>query len=223
MDFEIETILGVASISIAPYRMAPAELQELKKQLEDLLEKCYIRPSISPWGVPLLFVKKKDGIFIDDILIYSSNSEEHEHHLRIVLQTLREKQLYGKFSKCEFWINNITFWGHIVSAQGVQPDPSKVKAIQEWEPPKNILEVRSFLGLAGYYRRFMKSFSILAKPLTNLLKKQVTFQWNDKCQASFEELKNRLITAPILTLPIQGGEYLVYTDASLNGLGCVLM
>ncbi|XP_048229279.1 uncharacterized protein LOC125369916 [Ricinus communis] len=107
--------------------------------------------------------------------------------------------------------------------KGVQPDPSKVKAIQEWESPRNISEVRSFLGLAGYYRRFMKNFSILAKPLTNLLKKQVTFQWNDKCQASFEELKNRLITAPILTLPIQGGEYVVYTDASLNGLGCVLM
>eukprot|EP00257_Ricinus_communis_P016706 XP_015574963.1 uncharacterized protein LOC107261283 [Ricinus communis] len=126
-------------------------------------------------------------VLIDDILIYSSNSEEHEHHLRTVLQTLREKQLYGKFSKCEFWMNNIAFLEHIVSAQDVQPDPSKVKAIQEWESPRNISEVRSFLGLAGYYRRFVKNFSILAKPLTNLLKKQATFQWNDKCQASFED------------------------------------
>ena len=97
------------------------------------------------------------------------------------MQVLREKHLYGKFSKCEFWKDEIAFLGHIVSARGVQPDPSKVKAIEDWEVPKNVSEVRSFLGLAGYYRRFVKEFSIIAKPLTNSLKKQVTFQWTHRC------------------------------------------
>ena len=107
-------------------------------------------------------------VFIDDILIYSRSCEEHERHLRIALQTLREKQLYAKFSKCEFWMEEIAFLGHVVSKHGVQPDSSKVKAILEWEAPKSVTEVRSFLGLAGYYRRFVKDFSMVAKPLTNL-------------------------------------------------------
>ncbi|KAL2226381.1 UNVERIFIED_CONTAM: Transposon Ty3-I Gag-Pol polyprotein [Sesamum indicum] len=303
VDFEIDTIPGAAPISIAPYRMAPSELKELKKQLEELLDKGFIRPSISPWGAPVLFVKKKDGsmrlcvdyrqlnritiknkyplpriddlldqlkgatvfskidlrsgywqlrieeesipktafrtryghyefvvmpfgltnapaafmalmnktlqpfldqfviVFIDDILIYSSSPEEHEQHLRTILQILREKQLY----------------------EGVQPDPAKVKAILEWEPPKNVSEIRSFLGLAGYYRRFVKDFSIIAKPLTNLLKKNAPFNWNDKCAQSFEELKKRLTSAPILALPSGDGGYVVFTDASRQGLECVLM
>ncbi|KAL0458791.1 UNVERIFIED_CONTAM: Retrovirus-related Pol polyprotein from transposon [Sesamum latifolium] len=325
VDFEIETIPGAAPISIAPYRMAPSELKELKKQLEELLDKGFIRPSISPWGAPVLFVKKKDGsmrlcidyrqlnritiknkyplpriddlldqlkgatvfskidlrsgywqlrieegsisktafrtryghyefvvmpfgltnapaafmslmnktlqpfldqfviVFIDDILIYSRSPKEHEQHLRTVLQILREKQLYAKFSKCEFWMEEIAFLGHVVSKEGVQPDPAKVRAILEWEPPKNVSEVRSFLGLAGYYRRFVKDFSVVAKPLTNLLKKNTPFNWNDRCAQSFEELKRRLTSAPILALPSGDGGYVVYTDASRQGLGCVLM
>ncbi|KAL0361722.1 UNVERIFIED_CONTAM: Retrovirus-related Pol polyprotein from transposon [Sesamum radiatum] len=115
-------------------------------------------------------------VFIDDILIYSHSPEEHEQHLRTVLQILREKQLYAKFSKCEFWMEEIAFLGHVVSKEGVQPDPAKVKAILEWEPPKNVSEVRSFLGLAGYYRRFVKDFSVVAKPLTNLFEEECTFQ-----------------------------------------------
>ncbi|KAL0325066.1 UNVERIFIED_CONTAM: Retrovirus-related Pol polyprotein from transposon [Sesamum radiatum] len=271
VDFEIETILGATPISITPYRMAPLELKELKKQLEELLDKG-IRPSISPWGAPVLFVKKKDGsmrlcvdyrqlnriiiknkyplpriddlldqlkgatvfskinlrsgywqlrvekgsilkitfrtrydyyefvvmpfgltnapaafmslmnktlqpfldqfviVFSDDTLIHSSSHEEHEQHLRTVLQILREKQLYAKFSKCEFWMEEIAFLGHVVSKEGVQPDPAKVKAIMEWEQLKNVLEVRSFFGLAGYYRRFVKDFFVVSKPLTHLLK-----------------------------------------------------
>ncbi|KAK4395668.1 Transposon Tf2-12 polyprotein [Sesamum angolense] len=325
VDFEIDTIPGAAPISITPYRMAPLELRELKKQLEELLDKGFIRPSISPWGAPVLFVKKKDGsvrlcidyrqlnritiknkyplpriddlldqlkgatvfskidlrsrywqlrveegsipktafrtryghyefvvmpfgltnapaafmslmnktlqpfldqfviVFIDDILIYSSSREENEQHLRTVLQILREKQLYAKFSKCEFWMEEIAFLGHVVSKEGVQPDPAKVKAIMEWEPPKNVSEVRSFLGLAGYYRRFVKDFSVVAKPLTNLLKKNAPFNWNDKCAQSFEKLKKRLTSAPILTLLSGDRGYVVYTDASRQGLGCVLM
>ncbi|KAL0453903.1 UNVERIFIED_CONTAM: Transposon Ty3-G Gag-Pol polyprotein, partial [Sesamum latifolium] len=294
IDFEIETIPGAAPISIAPYRMAPSELKELKKQLEELLDKGFIRPSISPWGAPVLFIKKKDGtegatmfskidlrsgywqlqieegsipktafrtrydhyefvvmpfgltnapaafmslmnktlqpfldqfviVFIDDILIYSRSPEEHEQHLRTVLQILREKRLYAKFSKCEFWMEEIAFLGHVASKEGVQPNPAKVKAILEWEAPKNVSEVRSFLGLADYYRRFIKDFSVVTKPLTNLLKKNVPFNWNDRCAQSFEELKKRLTSAPILALPSGDGGYVVYTDASRQGLGYVLM
>ena len=101
-------------------------------------------------------------VFIEDILIYSSSPEEHEQHLQTILQILREKQLYVKFSKCEFWMEEIAFLGHVVSKEGVQPDRAKVKSILEWEPPKNVSEIRSFLGLAGYYRRFVKDFSIIA-------------------------------------------------------------
>ncbi|KAL0378461.1 UNVERIFIED_CONTAM: Transposon Ty3-G Gag-Pol polyprotein [Sesamum radiatum] len=324
VDFTIETFPGVAPISIAPYRMAPVELQELKKQIEELLEKGFIRPSTSPWEHQC-FCEKKDGsmrlcidyrqlnrvtvknkyplpriddlldqlkgattfskidlrsgywqlriaekdipktafrtryghyeflvmpfgltnapaafmalmnrtfhkyldqfviVFIDDILVYSRSMEEHEQHLRIVLQILKEKELYAKLSKCEFWINQVVFLGHVISGDGVMPDPAKVKAIMEWRVPKNATEVRSFLGLAGYYRRFVEGFSIIAGPLTKLLRKGVVFQWTEQCQRSFDELKKRLTSTPILVLPSGSGGYVVYTDASKQGLGCVLM
>ncbi len=114
-------------------------------------------------------------VFIDDIFVYSRNAEEHDRHLRIVLQTLREKQLYAKLSKCEFWLKEISFLGHVVSAEGIKVDPSKIEAILNWKPPRNITEIHSFLGLAGYYRRFVKGFSMLASPLTKLLRKDVKF------------------------------------------------
>ncbi|KAL0416450.1 UNVERIFIED_CONTAM: Retrovirus-related Pol polyprotein from transposon.6 [Sesamum latifolium] len=149
--------------------------------------------------------------------------EEHEQHLRIVLQILKEKELYAKLSKCEFWINQVVFLGHVISGDGVMPDPAKVKAIMEWRVPKNATEVRSFLGLAGYYRRFVEGFSIIADPLTKLLRKGVVFQWTEQCQRSFDELKKRLTSTLILVLPSGSGGYVVYTDASKQGLGCVLM
>ena len=120
-------------------------------------------------------------------------------------------------------MEEIAFLGHVVSKHGVQPDSSKIKAIMEWEPPKSVTEIRSFLGLAGYYRRFVKDFSLVAKPLTNLLRKNVAFQWTDACQQSFDELKHRLTFAPILALPSGDGGYVIFADASGNGLGCVLM
>ncbi|KAL0329300.1 UNVERIFIED_CONTAM: Transposon Tf2-12 polyprotein [Sesamum radiatum] len=288
LDFTIETLPGVAPISIVLYRMAPVELQELKKQLEELLKKGFFRPSTSPWGAPVLFVEKKDDsmrlcvdyrqlnraivknkyplpriddlldqlkgattfskidlrsgywqlriaendilktafrthyghyeflvmpfgltnalaafmalvnctfqeyfdqfviVFIDDILVYSKNRKEHEQHLRIVLQILKE-ELYANLSKCEFSVNQVVFLGHVIYGDGVMPDLSQVRAIMGWRVPKNATEVRSFLGLAGYYRRFVEGFSIIADPLTKLLRKGVTFQWTEQCQQSFDE------------------------------------
>ncbi|KAG8486371.1 hypothetical protein CXB51_019815 [Gossypium anomalum] len=298
VEFVIDVISGTTLISITPYRMAPAELKELKTQLQELLDNRFIRPSTSPWGVPVLFVKKKDGslrlcidyrqlnkvtiknkyllpriddlfdqlkgaavfskidlrsgyyqlkvkecdvpktafrtryghyeflvmpfgltnapaafmdlmnqifqsyldrfvvVFIDDILVYSKTESEHAQHLRIVLQTLREKQLHAKFSKCEFWLYEVGFLGHIVSAEGIRVDPSKVSAVVNWKTPKNVTEVRSFLGLAGYYRRFVKNFSMIASPMTRLLQKNVEFVWSDECQQSFDQLKKMLTEAP---------------------------
>ncbi|GJS96693.1 putative reverse transcriptase domain-containing protein [Tanacetum coccineum] len=325
IEFGIELIPGAEPISKAPYRMAPVELKELKEQLQEMLENGFIRPSVSPWGAPVLFVKKKDGsmrlcidyrelnritirnryplpriddlfdqlqgakyfskidlrsgyhqlrvreqdisktafrtryghyeflvmpfgltnapavfmdlmnrifheyldkfviVFIDDILVYSKSEEEHERHLRIVLEILRQKKLYAKFSKCEFWLQQVAFLGHIVSADGIIMDPSKVEAITKWPRPTTVTEVRSFLGLAGYYRRFVEGFSRLALPLTQLMRKGEKFVWTDERQESFEELKRRLVSAPILTLPSGSGGFQIYSDASKKGLGCVLM
>ena len=284
--------------------MSASELVELKKQLEDLLEKKFVRPSVSPWGAPVLLVKKKEGsmrlcidyrqlnkvtiknkyplpriddlmdqlvgacvfskidlrsgyhqirvkdddiqktafrtryghyeyvvmpfgvtnapgvfmeymnrifrpyldkfvvVFIDDILIYSKSKEEHADHLRIVLQVLKERQLYAKLSKCEFWLDKVSFPGHVISGEGIVVDPSKVDAVLQCEVPKTVTEIRSFLGLAGYYRRFIEGFSKLALPLTQLTCKGKAFVWDMKCEESFIELKKRLTTAPILILLI---------------------
>ena len=118
-------------------------------------------------------------VFIDDILVYSRSEKDHAEHLRITLQTLREKQLYAKFSKCEFWIDQVVFLGHVISKRGIEVDPKKIETVLKWEAPTNVLEIQSFLGLAGYYRRFVEGFSIMAGPLTKLLRKGVTFHWDD--------------------------------------------
>ena len=120
-------------------------------------------------------------VFIDDILVYSRDEQEHEQHLKIVLQTLREKKLYAKLSKWDFWLKEISFLGHIVSAEGIRVDPVKIEAVVNWKPPRSVTKVRSFLGLAGYYRRFVKGFSVIASPFTKLLRKGVLFEWSDKC------------------------------------------
>ncbi|KAJ0752693.1 putative nucleotidyltransferase, Ribonuclease H [Helianthus annuus] len=305
--------------------MAPMELKELKEQLQELLDLGFIRPSVSPWGAPVLFVKKKDGsmhlcidyrelnkitirnqyplpriddlfdqlqgaqffskidlrsgyhqlkvknddvpktafrtryghyeflvmpfgltnapavfmdlmnrvfhqfldkfviVFIDDILVYSKSREEHEAHLHVVLGTLRHEKLYAKFSKCDFWLSQLSFLGHVISAEGIMVDPTKVEAITKWPRPTSVTEIRSFLGLAGYYRRFVERFSLIALPLTKLLRKGVKYSWNEEQEKSFEELKKRLVSSPILALPSGSGGYQVYSDASKKGLGCVLM
>ncbi|XP_071920667.1 uncharacterized protein [Coffea arabica] len=204
IEFKIDLVPGTAPIAKTPYRMAPAELKELKLQLQDLLERGFVRESESPWGAPV-------------------TREEHERHLRIVLQTLKEHQLFAKFSKCEFWLEQVSFLGHIISKDGISVDPVKVEAVAEWKHPETPTEVRSFLGLAGYYRRFIKDFSKLAGPLTDLTKKHGQFVWNSKCESSFWELKKRLTSAPVLALPNGRDSFTVYTDVSREGLGCVLM
>ena len=162
-------------------------------------------------------------VFIDDILIYSGSEEEHAEHLRIILQTLREHQLYAKLSKCQFWLDSVTFLGHIVSAEGVSVDPQKVEAILNWKPPTSVTEIRIFLGLAGYYRKFVEGFSKIAAPLTRLTRKEEPLLWSEACQQSFDELKRRLTSAPVFTLPSGQDGFAVYCDASRQGLGCVLM
>jgi hypothetical protein len=173
-----------------------------------------------------LFTPKLDKfvvVFIDDILIYSKNEEEHAQHLRIVLTHLREHQLYAKFSKCAFWLEKIQFLGHVLSAKGIVVDPSKVKDILEWKPPTTVHQVQSFLGLAGYYRRFIPDFSKLVKPITSLLKNDTKFNWSSRCDEAFEQLKVLLTTAPVLAQPDIEKPFDVYCDASGSGLGCVLM
>ena len=162
-------------------------------------------------------------VFIDDILIYSESIEEHAEHLRVVLGILREHQLYGKLSKCEFWLEEVKFLGHVISAQGIAVDPAKIETVVKWERPQTVSEVRSFLGLAVYYRRFVEGFCKMVKPLTQLTRKDQPFSWTDECEACFEDMKRRLTIAPILAIPDMTKIFEVYRGTSYQGLGCVLM
>nr|GEW37973.1 hypothetical protein [Tanacetum cinerariifolium] len=152
-----------------------------------------------------------------------ATKEEHEEHLRIVLGTLRQKKLYAKFSKCEFWLGQVVFFGHIVLADGITMDPAMVEATTKWPRPKKVTEIRSFLELAGYYRRFVEGFLRLALPLTKLMRKGKKFVWDEEREKSFIELKRRLVSALILTLPSGSGGFQIYSDTSKKDLGCVLM
>ena len=155
--------------------------------------------------------------------MYSGIPEEHSEHLRIVLQTLRERHLYAKLSKCQFWLNRVISLGHVILAEGVSMDPLKIKAMVNWKPLKNVSEFRSFLGLAGYYRKFVEGFSKIAAPLTKLTRKDVKYDQVDACQQSFEELKGRLTSTPVLALPNGRYGFVVYSDASRQGLSYVLI
>ena len=148
--------------------------------------------------------------FIDDILVYSGSREKHAEHLRIVLETLREHQLYAKLSKCQFWLDRVAFLRHIISAEGISVDPQKIEAIVNWQPLMNVTKIRSFLGLAGYYIKLVEGFSKIATPLTRLIRKEEKFIWSDACQHSFDELKHRLTSAPVLTLPSGSEGFVVY-------------
>ncbi|GJW84226.1 putative reverse transcriptase domain-containing protein [Tanacetum coccineum] len=149
VEFRIDLVPGATPVAKSPYRLAPSEMQELSEQLQELQDK-----------------DKFVIVFIDDILIYSKTKEKHEVHLKLMLELLRKEKLYAKFSKCEFWLQEVHFLGHVVNQSGIHVDPSKIEAVKNWKAPTTPSEVRSFLGLAGYYRRFITNFSKIAKPLT---------------------------------------------------------
>ncbi|GJZ27409.1 putative reverse transcriptase domain-containing protein [Tanacetum coccineum] len=325
VEFQIDLVPGAAPVARAPYRLAPAEMQELSTQLQELSDRGFIRPSSSPWGAPVLFVKKKDGsfrmcidyrelnkltvknryplpriddlfdqlqgsrvyskidlrsgyhqlrvreediskttfrtryghyefqvmpfgltnapavfmdlinqvckpyldrfviVFIDDILIYSKSRKEHEGHLKLILKLLKEEELYAKFSKCEFWLSKVQFLGHVIDSEGIHVDPAKIESIKVWASPKTPTEIPQFLGLAGYYRRLIKGFLKIARPMTKLTQKSVKFDWGENAEAAFQLLKQKLYSAPILALPEGSENFVVYCDASYKGLGTVLI
>ncbi|GJR01464.1 putative reverse transcriptase domain-containing protein [Tanacetum coccineum] len=152
-------------------------------------------------------------VFIDDILIYSKNKQEHEEHLKLILKLLKKEELYAKFSKCEFWILKVQFLGHVIDSKGIHVDPTKIESIKDWASPKTITEIRQFLGLAGYYRRFIEGFSKIAKSMTKLTQKKVKFDWGDKQEATFQLLQEKLCNAPILALLEGADNFIVYCDA----------
>ncbi|GJR85593.1 putative reverse transcriptase domain-containing protein [Tanacetum coccineum] len=264
VKFRIDLIPGVVPVAKSLYRLAPTKMQELSNQLKELQEKGFVRPSSSPWGAPVLFLKKKDGsfhlrssyhqlgvreedipktafrtryrhfeftimpfglanasgafmvlmnrvckpyldkfviVFIDNIMIYSKSKEEHEIHMKLILDLLEKEKLFGKFSKCEFWLQDVRFLGHVLNSEGIRVDPSKVEAVKNWKPPKTPIEIRSFLGLVGNFRRFIANFLKISKPLTLLTQKEKKFEWGDEQENAFQTLKDMLCDAPILTLP----------------------
>nr|GFA93958.1 putative reverse transcriptase domain-containing protein [Tanacetum cinerariifolium] len=182
-------------------------------------------------------------VFIDDILIYSKDEKEHKEHLKAILELLKKEELYAKFSKCEFWIPKVRFLEHVIDSQGIHVDPAKIESVKDWASPnqgihvdpakiesvkdwaspKSPTEIRQFLDLAGYYRRFIEGFSKIAKPMTKLTQKNVKFEWGDKQEVAFHLLKQKLCSAPILALPKGSEDFIVYCDASKKGLGAVLM
>ncbi|XP_035837690.1 uncharacterized protein LOC110898590 [Helianthus annuus] len=201
IEFRIDLIPGATPIVKAPYRLAPTEMKELRNQLQELLDKG----------------------FIHDILIYSKSRETHEGHLRAILKLLKEEKLYAKFSKCEFWTREVQFLGRVVNEKGIQVDPTKIEVVKNWEAPRNPTEIRRFLGLAGYYRRFIQDFSKITMPLTTLTQKNTPFVWGSQQEEAFNLLKTKLSSAPVLALPEGTEDFVVYCDASHYGLGCVLM
>ncbi|GJV52949.1 putative reverse transcriptase domain-containing protein [Tanacetum coccineum] len=182
----------------SPYRLAPSKMLELSNQLKELQEKGFIRPSHSPWGAPVLFVKKKDG------------------SMRMYL--LKKEKLYAKFSKCEFWLQEVQFLGHVVNCDGIHVDPSTVESVKNWKTSESSIEIHSFLGLAGYYRRFIKNFSKITKPLTPLTQKNKAYVWGDKQDEAFQILKEKLCNAHVLALPDGPDDFVVYCDASKQDL-----
>ncbi|GJZ15148.1 putative reverse transcriptase domain-containing protein [Tanacetum coccineum] len=253
VEFQINLIPGAAPVARAPYRLTPSKMKELSDQLQELFNKGSIRPvphlgefrsclskrrmdhSVMPFGLtnaPSVFMDLMNWVcksyldkfvivFIDGILIYSKNKQEHEEHLKLILELLKKEELYAIFSKCEFWIPKVQFY--VIDSQGIHVDPTQIESIKDWVSPKTPTEIHKFLGLAGYYRRFIEGFSKIAKSMTKLTQKKVKFDWGDKQEAAFQLLKENLCSAPILALPEGAENFIVYCDASHKGLGVMLM
>ncbi|GKD39762.1 putative reverse transcriptase domain-containing protein, partial [Tanacetum coccineum] len=162
-------------------------------------------------------------VFIDDILIYSKDEKEHEEHLKSILELLKKEKLYVKFSKCEFWISKVQFLKHVIDSRGIHVDPAKIESIKDWVSPKTPMEIRQFLGLVGYYRRFIEGFLKIAKSMTKLTQKGIKFDWGEKEENAFQLIKQKLCSAPILALLKGSEDFVVYCDASHKGLGAMLM
>ncbi len=162
------------------------------------------------------------AVYIDDIMIYSKTFEEHLHHIELILKKLREANVMLKLKKCKWGDRNVEYLGHIVGRGGLKPDPKKIDKIKDLKPPKDVTGVRSILGICSYYRKFIKGFSKIAKPLNDLLKKEIKFEWTEKQQEAFDKLKQKLIEHPILEYPNYEKPFTLITDASGRGLGAVL-
>ncbi|GJS37652.1 putative reverse transcriptase domain-containing protein [Tanacetum coccineum] len=299
IEFQIELILGATPIAKCPYCLAPSELEELSGQLKELQDKGFIRPSLSPWGAPVLFVKKKDGYFrrcidyralnkltvknhyplprIDDLFDQLQGSQFFSkidlrsgyHQLRVHEDDIPKTAFRTRYGHFEFTVmpfgltnaptifmdlmnrvcrpyldkfvivfiddiliysktqeehlREVQFLGHVINGNGIHVDPSKIEAAKNWKSLRTPTKVRSFLGLAGYYCRFIKNFSKIAKSLTILTQNSKTFDWGEEHELAFQTLKDKLCNAPVLALPDGPKDFVVYCDVSEIGLGCVLM
>ncbi|GJR16649.1 putative reverse transcriptase domain-containing protein [Tanacetum coccineum] len=214
IEFRIDLIPGASPVVRSPYRLAPSEMLELSNQLKELQEKGFIRPSHSPWGAPVLFVKKKDG----SMRMCIDYRELNKLTIKNRYPLPRIDDLFDQLQ-----VTRVQFPRHVVNRDGIHVDPSKVESVKNWKTPESPTEIRSFLGLAGYYQRFIENFSKIAKPLTLLTQKNKAYVWGDNQDEAFQILKEKLYNAPVLALPDGPDDFMVYCDASKQGFGCVLM